>query len=284
MRGSSDGRIVDDAPPPMPEDRAMTRATPSGSAPGPRRIRLRLLVALLVLALVLAGAGIALSLASRSGGAGAPAASSPDPGPTSSVDMAERVAGLEKRFAAGFPQHSIVLTGSSTIGRWTTSKEDLRPLETYNIGIGGTTVADHLAWLDRMVAPFDPRAVIVYVGANDISGEEGSRTGAQTAGAVVEYLQRVEEVAPDAELFYVEIAETPARASVGAEVRAANTAVSAYAETDDRVTFVPTADALVTPDGSVDPSLFVDDGLHFDEVGYARFSEAVRAVVLPALE
>ncbi|WP_181136051.1 GDSL-type esterase/lipase family protein [Rathayibacter sp. AY1D3] len=260
----------------------MTRATPPGSAPGPRRIRLHLLVALLVLALVLAIAGIALSLASRSGGTGAPAASSPDP--TSSVDMAERVAGLERRFAAGFPQHSIVLTGSSTIGRWTTSKEDLRPLETYNIGIGGTTVANHLAWLDRMVAPFDPRAVIVYVGANDISGEEGSRTGAQTAGAVVEYLQRVEEVAPDAELFYVEIAETPARASVGAEVRAANTAVSAYAETDDRVTFVPTADALVTSDGSVDPSLFVDDGLHFDEAGYARFSEAVRAVVLPALE
>ncbi|AND16752.1 hypothetical protein C5C18_00760 [Rathayibacter tritici] len=259
----------------------MTPATSPGS---PRRIRLRLLVALLVLALILGSVAAALALASRSGGTAAPAVTSSAPAPTSSVDMAERVAGLEKRFAGGFPQHSIVLTGSSTIGRWTSSKEDLRPLETYNIGIGGTTVADHLAWLDRMITPFNPRAVIVYVGANDITGEADSRSGAQTADAVIEYLQRVEEVAPEAELYYVEIAETPARASVSAEVRAANSAISAYAETDDRVTFVPTAQVLLTPDGSIDPSLFLDDGLHFNDAGYARFSEAVRAVVLPALE
>lgn len=250
----------------------------TGRSRGQRR--LLLLLILLAAALVLAAVATALALGSRFGGDAEP----PGPAATSSVDMAERVAGLDKRFADGFPQHSIVLTGSSTIGRWTTSKEDLRPLETYNIGIGGTTVADHLAWLDRMVAPFDPRAVVVYVGANDISGGADSRTGTDTAEAVIEYLHRLEEVAPDAVLYYVEIAETPARESVRDEVRAANTAISAYAETDDRVTFVPTAQTLLTADGRIDSALFVDDGLHFDEAGYARFSEAVRAVLLADLE
>lgn len=258
----------------------MARATTTTT--GRSRETTRLLLILLAVAVVLAAVATALALAlnSRSGGQAEP----PAPAATSSVDMAERIAGLETRFAVGFPQHSIVLTGSSTIGRWTTSKEDLRPLETYNIGIGGTTVADHLAWLDRMVAPFDPRAVVVYVGANDISGEADSRTGAETAEAVIEYLQRLEDIAPDAALYYVEIAETPARESVRDEVRAANTAISAYTETDDRVTFIPTAQALLTADGRIDSSLFVDDGLHFTEAGYARFANAVRAVLLADLE
>ncbi|KZX20432.1 GDSL-type esterase/lipase family protein [Rathayibacter tanaceti] len=255
--------------------------SPETTTGRPRESRRRpLVVGLTAAAVLLAVVATALALGSRDTGRDA-GPSSPAP---SSVDMAERIAGLEKRFAAGYPQDSVVLTGSSTIGRWTTSKEDLRPLETYNIGIGGTTVADHLAWLDQMVAPFDPRAVIAYVGANDISGEADSRSGADTAEAVVEYLQRLEEVAPDAALYYIEIAETPARAAVRDEVRAANSAIRAWAETDDRVTFVPTAGALLTPEGAVDGSLFVDDGLHFDDAGYARFSEAVRAVVLPGLE
>lgn len=256
----------------------MARATTPTT--GRSRGTTRLLLILLAVVVVLAAVATALALNSRSGGEAEP----PAPAATSSVDMAERIAGLETRFAVGFPQHSIVLTGSSTIGRWTTSKEDLRPLETYNIGIGGTTVADHLAWLDRMVAPFDPRAVVVYVGANDISGEADSRTGAETAEAVIEYLQRLEDIAPDAALYYVEIAETPARESVRDEVRAANTAISAYTETDDRVTFIPTAQALLTADGRIDSSLFVDDGLHFTEAGYARFANAVRAVLLADLE
>jgi lysophospholipase L1-like esterase len=266
----------------MPDDRAMTRATARtpGGARDPRRRRLLLVLPVAVLVLVAVLAAVALGSRGVGGVTAVGAASAP----TSSVDMAERVSGLEERFASGYPQRSIVLTGSSTIGRWTTSKEDLRPLETYNIGIGGTTVADHVAWLDRMIAPFDPRAVVVYVGANDISGDADSRTGAQTADAVVEYLQRLERAAPHAEVFYVEIAQTPARAQVRDEVRAANSAISAYADTDDRVTFVPTAGALLTADGGIDDTLFVDDGLHFDEAGYERFSEAVRAVVLPALD
>jgi lysophospholipase L1-like esterase len=250
----------------------MTPATPPI---GGGRRRRPVLLALLGVLLIAGVVGVVVAV------------TAPRDGATSSrstVDMEERVDAIAKRFPDGYPQHSILLTGSSSFGRWTTSKEDLRPLETYNLGIGGTTVADHLAHLDSMIAPFDPRAVLVYVGANDISGDADGLSGAETADAAIEYLGRLEEVAPDAEVFYVEIAETPAREAVREEVETANDLIRAYADTDDRVVFVPTAEALLTPEGAIDPSLFVEDGLHFDDAGYDRFAEAIRSVVLPALE
>ncbi len=65
------------------------------------------------------------------------------------------------------PKGAIVLTGSSSFARWRTMEEDLAPLTVVPRGFGGSTMADVLHYVDRLVKPYQPRAVVIYEGDND---------------------------------------------------------------------------------------------------------------------
>jgi len=65
------------------------------------------------------------------------------------------------------PTDALLFTGSSSIrmwdlpGSWPNHK-------TINNGFGGSTLPDVIARFDRLVRPYDARAVIIYSGDNDI--------------------------------------------------------------------------------------------------------------------
>ena len=66
------------------------------------------------------------------------------------------------------PQGAILITGSSSIRRWHPSmKADLAPLTVIPRGFGGSAMADVLHFVDRLVIPYAPRAVVIYEGDND---------------------------------------------------------------------------------------------------------------------
>ena len=56
--------------------------------------------------------------------------------------------------AASRPKGAIVLTGSSSFARWRTMEEDLAPLTVVPRGFGGSTMADVLHYVDRLVKPY----------------------------------------------------------------------------------------------------------------------------------
>ncbi|HWU30546.1 MAG TPA: GDSL-type esterase/lipase family protein [Microbacterium sp.] len=193
-----------------------------------------------------------------------------------------QVDAVEKRFADGHPQGGVLLSGSSFFEYWEDSTADLAPLHTTNIGIGGTKVADHLAHFDRMVVPFHPRALVLYIGSNDISGIPlFTKSAQETVSLIDEYIARVRAELPDTRIYYVAITEAPSRARVRDEIRAANRMLAERAERSGDFVFIDTAPALLTADGSIDGSLFRADRLHFNEKGYARFAAAVRAGLAP---
>ena len=53
--------------------------------------------------------------------------------------------------AATHPKGAIVLTGSSSFARWRTMEADLAPLTVVPRGGGGSTMADVLYYVDRLV-------------------------------------------------------------------------------------------------------------------------------------
>lgn len=195
-----------------------------------------------------------------------------------------RVAAVEDRFAEGYPQGGVVLTGSSYFEYWENSDEDLLPMETTNVGIGGTKIGDQAAFVDRLVTPFNPRAVVVYAGSNDISGIPFfSKKGADVATRVQAYLEDLHAKLPDAKLFYVAITDAPVREGVRDEILAANTAIADFAASTDYVTFIDTAPTLLTADGKIDRSLFRGDRLHFNDAGYEKFASAIQPVLEESL-
>lgn len=182
---------------------------------------------------------------------------------------------------SGLEPETVVLTGSSFIERWTRSADDLAPLETVNIGIGGTKIGDHIEYLQRMVVPLAPRAVVVYAGSNDINGIPFfSKPGDQVAARVREYIRELHDRLPQAQVFYIAITETPSRRRVRGDIKYANRLIKAMAAAEDFV-FIDTAPALLTTDGDIDRTLFGPDRLHFNDLGYRRFAAVIRGTLHP---
>src|SRR5271165_5563318 len=63
----------------------------------------------------------------------------------------------------------IVFTGSSSIRFWESLASDMKPLEVINRGFGGSRVAQVNQYASRIVLPYQPRAVVLYAGDNDLS-------------------------------------------------------------------------------------------------------------------
>ncbi len=171
----------------------------------------------------------------------------------------------------------ILLSGSSFFENWKTSEQDLAPLKTVNIGIGGTRVSDHLAHFDRMVAPLRPRTLVLYIGSNDISGVPFfSKSARATVELIREYIALVHDRLPGTTVYYVAITETPSRALVRDQIRDANRLLAEHADKTGDFRFISTAEDLLTPSGEMDHTLFGPDLLHLNEAGYTRFAAAIR--------
>lgn len=100
-----------------------------------------------------------------------------------------KVDDLEQRVMNPAPQDVVLLTGSSYFELWKTSDRDLAGLNTVDVGIGGTRIGDQIHYFDRLVRPFNPSAVVVYAGSNDISGLPFfSRTADEVVPRVKEYV------------------------------------------------------------------------------------------------
>lgn len=188
-----------------------------------------------------------------------------------------KVADLEQRLMDPAPQGVVLLTGSSYFELWKTSGEDLAGLNTVNVGIGGTKIGDQIHYFDRLVRPFNPSAVVVYAGSNDISGLPFfSKTADEVVPRVKEYVSLIHDAYPEAPVYYVAITEAPIRKGVRGEIQKANQMLSDWADESGEITFIDTASTLLTSSGEIDGSLFGGDRLHLNDKGYEKFAAVIR--------
>ena len=74
----------------------------------------------------------------------------------------------DRRHAPG--QGSIVFVGSSSFTLWSSLEADMAPLPAVNRGFGGALIDDVVRYADRIVVPYQPSAVVLFAGTNDIAG------------------------------------------------------------------------------------------------------------------
>ena len=106
------------------------------------------------------------------------------------------------------PLGSVVVTGSSTIQRWSTMRTDLAPLDVIPRGFGGSTTDDLDYYLERVVLVYQPRAVVIYEGDNDIAN---GRTAQYVADRIAGILARISARLPAARVYVLSIKPSPGR-------------------------------------------------------------------------
>jgi lysophospholipase L1-like esterase len=176
------------------------------------------------------------------------------------------------------PKGVIVFTGSSSITLWDTLEQDMAPLPVINRGFGGSRIHQVAHYVDRIVIPYHPRAVVLFAGTNDISGSK-PKTAQQVFDGYLAFVKNVHAVLPETPIHYISITPTPSRWKLWPIVREANRLIQAHTETDKRLHFIDLTNAILGPDGKPDRDLFRIDRLHPNKRGYAKWAATIKPIL-----
>lgn len=170
----------------------------------------------------------------------------------------------------------VVFYGSSSFRQWDDIGEALGLPNAANLGFGGATLEACAHFFEGLVAPLRPSAVFVYAGDNDIGN------GA-SADEVVEHgralLYKIDQFFPGIPVHILSIKPSPFRFDQIDRIVAANHGFEALAASRPNTVFVDIFSSMLRPDGRPDPSLFSEDMLHMNGVGYARWISVLKPVV-----
>ncbi len=173
------------------------------------------------------------------------------------------------------PPYSVIMGGSSSMENWKTSVEDMKPVTTANVGIGGTVVEQWTEKLcERLVYPFNPRAVIFYVGINNIIN--AGKTGEQTGNALKALFDAVHSRLPKAHIYFIMINYVPGFTSYYDEIEIANDMVTKYSADKNYMTLIDAGAGLIKESGKTNGAYFLTDGLHMSMSGYVIWGNAVK--------
>lgn len=179
-----------------------------------------------------------------------------------------------------FPEDAILFVGSSSIRLWKTA-EAFPGIPVINRGFGGSHFSDLLYYYDTLVLPYDPSVVVLYEGDNDVAS---GKSNDQVYDDFIEFTDRMTSDFPDVRLVFVPIKPSGSRWELWPQMKEANQRIKEHIDQNDQFYYVDTATPLLGSDGTPDDSLFLDDLLHLNEDGYAKWNTVVRPVLEDLVE
>jgi lysophospholipase L1-like esterase len=184
------------------------------------------------------------------------------------------IAAFEAADRANPPAPSAVLfIGSSSIHAWKTLATDFPEVRTINRGFGGSELDDFTFFADRIVAPYHPRAIVMYAGDNDLQDGDSP---AQVRDDFVAFVRKARSLDPHVPIAFIAIKPSMARKVLLPKIHQANDLIRVYAATQKDVTYLDTFTPMLGNDGQPKPDWFVEDGLHMNRSGYVLWISIVR--------
>lgn len=194
--------------------------------------------------------------------------------PNDHAQWQPEIAAFEAADRANPPAPGAVLfIGSSSIRAWKTLATDFPELRTINRGFGGSELDDSTFFADRIVAPYHPRAIVLYAGDNDLQDGDSPATVRDDFAA---FVQKVRAVDPGVPIAFIAIKPSMARKILLPQIRQANALVRSYAATQKNVAYLDIFTPMLGRDGQPTPGWFVADGLHMNRSGYVLWTGIVR--------
>ena len=167
----------------------------------------------------------------------------------------------------------IVFVGSSTIRLWPDLPAVFPGLPVLQRGFGGATIAGVRRYADRVVLRYEPRIVVLLVGANDLAG------GCTPDEILDQFGQLVGQLRgglPEAHVCAIAINPTLARWRLQPSVDRTNALLAEFVAQRAWMTFIDGTTFMRGPDGRPRPELLRWDGLHLNLAGYRILASVVR--------
>ena len=169
--------------------------------------------------------------------------------------------------------NSILFVGSSSIHGWKSLPEAFPEVNAINRGMGGSHMSDLIYYMDDIVFPYSPNAIVVYEGDNDIAS---GKTPERVLKDYQKFVSKVRQEWPELPVFFLSIKPSLARIDVMGKMAAANALIRAHIESQANQYYIDVFTPMLGEDGKPRPDIFGHDGLHMNELGYAVWAREIR--------
>lgn len=170
----------------------------------------------------------------------------------------------------------IIFIGSSSIRFWRTLESDFAGINVLNHGFGGSQFKDILRYQDQLIERFEPGMLVIYSGDNDIAEGKDPETVAEAADRLVDGFSRY---AREGLVIILSVKPSPARWEFKDQYIDLNERLKTVADSYDHVVFLDIWTPMIGKVGEPNTKLFLDDGLHMNEKGYAIWKNALRPYI-----
>jgi lysophospholipase L1-like esterase len=171
------------------------------------------------------------------------------------------------------PRDAAVFYGSSSIRLWENLAASFPGIPVVNRGFGGSTLAECIDLLPRLIFPLRPAALVLYAADNDL--DQGA-SPEHVEYLFHQFIQRIREPFPSIPIAFLSVKPSPSRFWNIGNIRRANSLIQAAAAQYPGVTYLDLFTAMLSPAGASRPELFTEDGLHMNSAGYDLWTQKVR--------
>lgn len=176
------------------------------------------------------------------------------------------------------PKGAILFIGSSSIRLWKDVDKDFPQHRVINRGFGSSMISHCVQFADQIAIPYEPRAIFLYAGGNDINAGKSPETVAADFRAFVE---KVHAKLPSTEIHFISGAPNPKRWGQIEKTRALNALVEQYCKATPRLHYIDVHSKMLGPDGQPKQGIYRDDQLHMNAEGYKIWVEVLRPLLPP---
>ena len=137
-------------------------------------------------------------------------------------------------------------------------------------------IADSVRHFDRLVVPHRPRSIFFYAGDNDIAA---GKTPEEVAADFASFTDLVQSHFPETKVWFIAIKPSLARWQMWPAMEDANRQIAEICKSDPRLEYIDVATPTLGADGKPLPGIFVDDGLHLNDVGYQIWADVIEPLL-----
>ncbi|MFT5290653.1 MAG: lysophospholipase L1-like esterase [Planctomycetota bacterium] len=182
------------------------------------------------------------------------------------------------------PKDALLFVGSSSILRWSSLQCSFAEYEVIQRGFGGSQFSDLNGYVDQIVLPYAPKAIVVFEGANDVAS---GKSAEEVFRDYLEFVRLVhsgqDQARASIPIFFIGITPTPSRWAMWSTSAEVNRMVRSHAAGHGALHYIDVPKLFLATGEPPSETKFVSDLLHLNPAGYELFSGAIYASVTAAL-
>lgn len=171
---------------------------------------------------------------------------------------------------------TIVFTGSSSIRLWNELPHLFPEHQIINTGFGASLSTDLLHFHKELILNFAPDQVFIYEGDNDISS---NRKPNEIISTTKEIIERINLSNPKTEIVLISAKPSVNRWKLKNKYIRFNRKLKRLGKRNDRIKFVDVWNPMLNGK-NINTSLFMEDGLHMNENGYAIWHTEIKPLII----